>query len=230
MREEWLTTIETEVGFLHPIFTEIVDNLISEYIIGIDWYNENENMGFYSLPFSYTVKAVEASFEDDTYIAVQLPTTFLYANPNSVLLFRKVGEIETLLVDSRQLKDSRGIDLCCSAGFSEEPFADRNGNGYLDLAIYFGAGVSQTTVGIVLIELRPNQELVKLVNGISGQRVQFVDIEEDDILEIEAIQRVPIPDSLWNPEDYWQDYWIPRWYQWDGESYVPLPVFGDMDD
>ncbi len=224
LREDWLTIIETEVGFSHHVLTQLVEDRIQYVLQEIDHRNESRSHSRIrnDLPPDFEITSERLTYEGDNYIVVRLPY-YLQSNSHVVLLFRQTDEDIVLMFDSREFDLS-----CCYSWFGD--FADRNGNDYPDISIHASTNDNYPNSGLALIELRPNREWVNLTDGISARMMRFVDFEKDGILELETLQHPQIPSSIWNKINYRDDYWTLRWYQWDGESYVPLPVFGDMDD
>lgn len=198
LRLRWKAELESAAGFTHPIFDQITYNLILDdwKWIWTGWDPHNISLD----PQTHRI-----TYEESTYVAILHIWGGLFPSP--LLVFRLTGNDVTLIFHSRSTPyywDSEG-------------FADRNANGYPELALggYSGGNCGGFTIS--LLEIRPSDELVNVAPEVSGEvnLNEWVDVDNDGLLEIKGFDRVGIPlYGVSCPE-----LQIIHLYRWNGTAY-----------
>jgi hypothetical protein len=204
LRERFLSELETELGFIHPIFEETVDTLIGFITQAI--LSKNEHGFDFEMPDNF-IYAIERTTVDSTeYVAIALQYNVIDNIRYKGLIFRVDNGSPELLAQR---------DAATIYGFE-----DRNGNGFLDVALGWR---TCCTYGIDIYEIRSSAEFVNLTENLNASISGVVDINADGILELQGTQQRYIPEGASGTLDFYEDE-VPRWFFWNGEEYEPYPV------
>lgn len=218
LHQRWLNELEGYVGFSHPVFDPIVDQLIlstrSRHLAR--WRDS-----------SYPQPEIESvDYEGITYLAVIARNSYIELQ-SRLLLFRMVNGEPELIPDP---VTTSPVGYILSFEDWENylgGFMDRNGNGYPDLAIFTTTGGSHPTVVDVLLEIRPGGEVVDITPFTSDYgraRAFLTDLEDDGVFEYGAWRCLPTPFNPTCPDMY---YGPARYFAWDGNAYVEIT--GSLD-
>jgi len=213
LHERWLDELETAAGFSHPVFEEVVDGLVQT---APDAYAE------YLRNFHMQPEIERTEYEGSTYVALIVEPEFILAGSRRLLLFRLTDDGPVLLPDVLNTGFYYYITFS-GVRFGHDGdlggFADRNGNGYPDLAIDTDSNGSCGVQAMQVLEIRPDDRVMNLSPitmqhlGDSAPR-DFVDLEGDGILEIVVATYSVAPTSY--------GCHIPamiQYYAWDGTAY-----------
>lgn len=162
-------SLDTAFGFSHPVFQEIAKDFVG---------GERAVFGDMSIEIEKT------QFEGSTY-AVGIIDFGLYSR--HILFFRVDNEDVVLLADM-SVGDHAGYSV--QGDPSTPGFADRNQNGLPDIALSGFSGGSHITVGMALMEITEEGELVNVAAATTWYHdISFVDIDGDQIPEIVGYRR-----------------------------------------
>jgi hypothetical protein len=204
LREQFLSEVEGELGFSHTIFEETIDTLIG--FINQAILSKNEHGFDFEMPDNF-IYAIERTTVDSTeYVAIALQYNVIDNIRYKGLIFRVDNGSPELLAQR---------DAATIYGFE-----DRNGNGFLDVALGWR---SCCTYGVDIYEIRSNVEFVNLTENLNASISGIVDINADGILELQGTQQRYIPEGASGTLDFYEDE-IPLWFFWNGEEYEPYPV------
>lgn len=205
-RSELLTEIQSKLGFTHPVFDEIVKNLVKE---------EQDNQPPYIENFIRDIDTLE--YGGTTYIAVV--TAYSYMPNERFWLFQLeqgqpiLREDATGFVPLMQYFDF-ALSESAIAGF-----ADRNQNGLPDLAVYaWNTHGSTCCPGtLVLLEFKENGEIINIAPQSQEVYVTgFEDLDGNEILEITGYDTICLPHYDCRANS------LVRWWQWNGTAYVDI--------
>jgi hypothetical protein len=207
LRQHWLAELEMAAGFSHSAFDAHLDELVEE--VGMIPPN-------YVRDFHVQPDIARVTYEGSTYVVILAP----YISPlmgHTLLIFQVTDDTPVLIPDAvESLCCNMRFDPAYSASDDSFDFADVNGNGYPDIAIYADSGGSGEYGGLVLLEITSDGE----ITNITPQRIDvspryLVDIDDDGIFEIfgNSSYRVPLPGS---------DTLMTRYYGWDGTAYQDI--------
>lgn len=150
------------VGFDHPVFDEVVDRLVGQLTI------LEENGGLSLIGDSFQPEVARVTFEGTEYIVVLAQDQMLeYAN--RILVFR-LESGPPALIPLPALPQPMGIIfsftpwsfLARQEQIGEYGFADRNNNGFPDIAIYSTTGGNHPIRATVVLEMQAGSQLVVL--------------------------------------------------------------------
>jgi hypothetical protein len=153
----------------------------------------------------------KTTYEGNTYIVMLINRSDSPLMGHQLLMFR-VEDDEIYLLPHPIQTEGIGYIMVFVDGF-----ADRNGNGYPDLAIDTGTGGSHPTLYLVLLELRPHGEVEDISPQSSDALPRYlVDLDGDGIFEIEARGCIPHPFNGYCLDRY---FGFRRLFAWDGTAY-----------
>jgi hypothetical protein len=204
--------MEQAAGFSHPIFDFFADELSRQARQSIDshnWGDRRYDPWLYS--FSLDPQAARVTFEGVTYVAVSIRDDIIgYPYFARFLLFQMVDNTP-ILMPNPVYPDHSNLRF----SFEEPAFADRNANGYPDLAISnfpgMGSSMCMYEPGLVLLEFRSGGAIIDITPPLFG--FEWKDLDNDGIREIMGY------DTVVNPSFTRCDLLLTRWFRWDGEAY-----------
>lgn len=194
-KTEYINKLVSTVGFDHPVFEEIANNLLVEEV-SVDRYIELEDL---------EIEMRTTTFAKEKYLVLTIHPAGVYFD--RLLIFRFVNQ-DPVLVDNPSTIDSDGFIYI---GFDDKGFVDWNSNGLPDIVIYTSYGGNCCLPRLNLLELEPNNHIV----DISPQTTRvypasFKDLNRDGIPEIKGLE----PRSGISSVD------LVLWYGWNGQQYV----------
>lgn len=236
-RKHWLKNLEDEIGFIHPVLEETVDEITESLNSNLDIINYT-GYGFNPLSHNILRDVKKTIFEEREYVAVVLRTYDF----SRVFIFEVRDNLPILLLDSKDLHylpfavlnpfaDQLG-ELLDVENSTPVGFADRNGNSLPDISIHFNNHGSNPTLFMTIFEINSNDELINLTDDLDARVFDFVDLDGDNIWELQAVQSRYIPEKLrptLTPYSYSvQDIIV--WFRWSGEAYERLPLTEDENE
>jgi len=191
LRARWLKELESGAGFSHPLLTTLVDEMADALPTVVPAANER-GWPLDLAGFSLRPQMAETTFQGVTYRLLIFFNSFSDITTRTIM-FKLMGT-DWLVVDLSAIDGGYGFAVALDerAG-SPAGFADRNGNGYPDIAIwrYFDANTIDGTRR--LLEIRPGDEIVDLIPPeIDTIERWLVDLEGDGVFEIMVSQIVNI--------------------------------------
>jgi hypothetical protein len=206
LRNQYLNELETELGFLHPALEEIIDDLLASIARDINHHNYMRVV-YDGHPDSVIQDLDSITVDGHNYIAVVIHSR-IEGDNTSGFIFRVGANSAELLAQSNY-----HVVL--------EPFADRNGNGFPDVALTRTCDVSLCGGNLLFYEIRPNNDFVDLTARLNATINGFIDLDDDGIIELSGTQQLFIPEGISDDNKY---PLIPRWFFWNGEEYEALPI------
>lgn len=223
--ETWLSELETELGFSHPVLEAVVDEYVESIIMAIHLANNNYYPMF-PIPDSIVRDVVSITFEDIDYIAVETSYKLTVIDQYRTFIFRLENDVYELLFDGSEISsDYSNLQSMNEFKDNSAPrgFADRNGNGFPDISISFIKNGNPRHF-MYLYEIGVDGELHDLMQDFDIRIQYFVDFEGDGIWEIQGVQEVYVPGEYTR---YSGSHYVPRWFFWNGESYEAYPLFDE---
>ena len=194
-KTEYINKLVSTVGFDHPVFEEIANNLLVGEV-SVDRYIELEDLD---------IEMRTTTFAKEKYLVLIIHPARVYFD--RLLIFRFMNQ-DPVLVDNPPPIAS---DSFIYIGFDDKGFVDWNSNGLPDIVIYTSYGGNCCLPRLNLLELESTDHFV----DISPQTIRvypasFKDLNKDGIPEIKGLE----PGSGMSSVD------LVLWYGWDGQQYV----------
>jgi hypothetical protein len=212
----WVTSLETALGFSHPILEETINAFIQQSPPEI-------------LPdaYFYPPEIRRVNYGDDTYVAI-VPMPALYFGNDAMsqfLLFRITDDVPTLIYEYGYDESTQYEYDASSMSMDINGFGDVNDNGYPDLASFVSGLHSCPNRILLLIEIQPNGEVLDITPQRTGE-MSFVQArypDGSDVLALHFIEGFYVPYALEGclyPR-------ISRYFGWDGTAYQEISATVD---
>jgi hypothetical protein len=239
LRLRWLTELETAAGFSDPQFTLFVDALIIEAQELIE--RDNRELGYRDdwstriRRFSTRPEVATITVDGVTYVAIVAERSILLRS-YTLMLFRVVdGHVELVPIPIQDELDGYILAVETDPNTTGDTFragtlgfADRNSNGFPDLAIGWHCGGNSRCHRVYLIELQGSTVIDLMPDTGDLRPRELVDLDADGIMEIEADSyfygvRFPgLPTSAMPL--------VTRYYGWDSASNAYHDISATVDE
>jgi hypothetical protein len=211
--------METAAGFSHPVFDHIAYRLVSSAFYEIASANQlrasQMEVSLYTSTLDIQIRRM--IHHDINYVAVIVRG---FEHSSDELLVFQLKDIPILIFNNIQ----DGVYHFFRLSFSSEEnrdlggFADRNGNGRLDLAVM---NLPTGTCGfstLTLLEMQDDGQLENIApTNWRTYSKALSDTNDDGILEIKVVEffDIPIPVNC-------GQFPVTHWYGWNGTAYVNI--------